>query len=100
MNAPPPSEARIIARIGVGSAVTVAVNVSVAGRVAGVEEGLGVREAVLKGAALTGVAEADLGENVFDGIARGVGDDSITVTGSGGGDVNPIRIMTQSPTFM
>jgi len=89
-----------MAMIGVGSAVTVAVNVSVAGRVAGVEDGLGVREVVLREAAMTGVEEADLGEDVVDGIARGVGEDSITATGCGGGEANPIRVMIQFPKFV
>src|SRR5687767_9661882 len=93
MNAPPPSAARITARMGVASAVTVGVGVSVGGRVAGVEEGLGVREAVLPGAAMMGVSRA--GDDVTDGIANGVDVDSITVTGSGG--ASPVRFMIQFP---
>src|SRR5512134_2119559 len=83
MNAPPPSDARITAMMGVGSAVTVEVGVSVAGRVAGVDEGLGVREAVMAGAAMTGVCLSGLGEDVLDGIAKGVIVDSTIETGSG-----------------
>src|SRR5215211_7610810 len=93
MNAPPPSAARITARMGVASAVTVGVGVSVDGRVAGVEEDLSVREAVLAGAAMTGVSGS--GDEVTDGIAEGVDVDSMTVTGSGG--ASPVRVMIQFP---
>src|SRR5688572_4825936 len=100
MNAPPPSDARIIARMGVGSAVTVDVGVSVAGRVAGVEDGLGVREAVLRGAATTGVSSSGSGDDVVDGIAEGVEDASPTVTGSGRGEASPIWIIIQFPKLV
>jgi hypothetical protein len=86
-----------MARMGVGSAVTVGVDVSVAGRVAGVEEGLGVRETVLTGAGITGVAESGFGEAVFDGIAKGVTVGWMMETGSEAGGASPIWIMTQFP---
>src|SRR5690242_5211029 len=100
MNAPPPSEARITAMMGVGSAVTVDVGVSVAGSVAGVDEGLGVREAVVTGAARTGVSLSDSGEDVPDGIAKGVIVDSTMEIGSGAEGASPILIMTQCPKFV
>ena len=89
-----------MARMGVGSAVTVDVDVSVAGRVAGVEEGLRVREAVLTGAAMTGVSWVGLGEDVIDGSAEGLGVDSTMVTGSGVGEVRPVFIMIQFPKLV
>ena len=100
MNAPPPSAARIIARIGVGSAVTVVVGVSVGGRVAGVEEGLSVREAVLAGAARTGVSSSISAVDVIDGMAEGVKVDSPAVISSGLGDASPVCIMTQFAKFV
>jgi hypothetical protein len=60
----------------------VRVGVSVAGRVAGVEDGLAVREAVLTGGATTGVSSLIMGDNVIDGIKEGVEVDSMTLTGS------------------
>ena len=99
MNAPPPSAARMTARMGVGSAVTVEVGVSVGKRVAGVDDGLGVLEAVLAaGMASTAVAWASLGEGVIDGMAKGVEVDSITVTGSG--VESPVVLMIQLPKFV
>jgi hypothetical protein len=56
MNAPPPSDALMTATIGVGSAVTVDVDVSVAGRVTVVRVGLGVCEAVSVVLPMTAVA--------------------------------------------
>src|SRR5687767_15828520 len=64
MNAPPPSEARMIARMGVGSAVTVAVDVSVAGSVACEGVALWVRDGVLVRTPLTAVDCSGLGDTV------------------------------------
>src|ERR1044072_6919595 len=58
INAPPPSEARIMARMGVGSAVTVEVGVSVGARVTVVRVGLGVWEGVPMRLLLIPVARA------------------------------------------
>jgi hypothetical protein len=71
------------------------VDVSVAGRVAGVEEGRAVREAVLTGAGMAGVSRVAEAEDVMDGIAEKVAVDSITVTGVGG--VSPVCIPIQFP---
>jgi hypothetical protein len=88
----------MIARMGVGSAVTVAVGVSVGERVAGVDDALGVLDVVLTGMAITAVAWSSFGEGVIDGMAEGVEVDSIMVTGS---DVeSPDWIMTQFPRFV
>jgi len=83
--------------MGVGSAVTVEVGVSVGGRVAGVEEGLSVREAVLTGAAMTRVPSSR--EDVMDGTER-VDVDSLKVTGFSVGEPTPVRIMIQFPKSM
>src|ERR1041385_3791403 len=83
MKAPPPSAARITARIGVGSAVTVEVAVAVGARVAKVSVGFGVREGFLTGTPITAVARAISGDEVMTGITARVGVNSITATGSG-----------------
>ncbi len=81
----------MVARIGVGSAVTVEVGVSVAGRVTAV--GLGVREGVLVGTPMTAVAWSAFGEGVIVGIGAGVEVAAITATGSGVGGTRPVPPM-------
>ena len=84
--------------MGVGSAVTVAVGVSVAGRVAGVEEGLIVRDAVLAGAAMTGVS--CWGDAVLDGNAEGMEVAGVTAADCGVGGASPVRLVIQFPKLV
>src|SRR5215213_895279 len=100
MNAPPPSEARMIARIGVGSAVTVDVDVSVAGSVAAVEEGLGVRETLFTEAPMTAVGVSVSASKVVEGMATGVNVGSRITAGSGIGGASPAVPMSQFPKFV
>jgi len=76
----------------------VEVEVSVGESVAGVEECLGVLEAVLTGAAMTAVAWSGFGDFVIDGIAEGVKVNSIMVIGSGVESL--ICLMTQFPKLV
>ena len=70
MKAPPPSEALMMAIIGVGSAVTVGVNVSVGGSVAA-NVRLGERGGVCVEMPIGAVALSGVGDEVLVGTGAG-----------------------------
>ena len=73
MKAPPPSEALMMAMMGVGSAVTVKVDVSVGGSVAA-NVRLGARGGVCVGTPMGAVACSGLGDEVLVEMGAGVSD--------------------------
>src|SRR5690349_2541565 len=101
MNAPPPSEARMIARIGVGSAVTAEVDVSVGARVTLVRVGWGLCEGALVEASLAIVAWLGRGVAVILGIGDRVDVAAIRAAGSGVGEARPVlsRIQLPKPVY-
>ena len=73
MKAPPPSEALMMAMMGVGSAVMVDVEVSVGGSVTA-NVRLGEREGVCVGTPKGAVACSGPGDEVLEGMGAGVND--------------------------
>ena len=93
MNAPPPSEALMSPMMGVGSAVTVEVAVSVDFSVAlGVMgAGVDVSDGVRVGTPIIAVAAGTVGDNVI--VGNGVGMDKVWVIGAGLGVARPACIL-------
>ena len=93
MNAPPPSAALMSPIMGVGSAVTVEVDVCVGFNVALGVIGIvvGVREGVWVGTPITAVDWEIFGEGVI--VGKGMGVETVWVTGAGSGVARPACIL-------